>query len=306
MVEKTIDLKDIELVQFLGVKNKNIQEIEQAFPKAKIISRGNKISIKGNENQLIEVEIIINSLIQHFEKYGSMSKKVVESHIKNGFSNEDNEPIVYGSNGKRIIAKTKNQKKIVKIHNKNDLIFVIGPAGTGKTYVSVALGVKALKEKRVKKIIITRPVVEAGENLGFLPGDLQDKIDPYLKPIYDALEDMIPIQKMKKFIENKTIEIAPLAYMRGRTLKNAFILLDEAQNTTKSQLKMFLTRLGENSKMIVTGDISQIDLKKDQSSGLIDAKNKLQDINGIGFTLLDGSDVLRHKLVKKILDKYKK
>ena len=257
MVEKTIDLKDIELVQFLGVKNKNIQEIEQAFPKAKIISRGNKISIKGNENQLKEVEIIINSLIQHFEKYGSMSKKVVESHIKNGFSNEDNEPIVYGSNGKRIIAKTKNQKKIVKIHDKNDLIFVIGPAGTGKTYVSVALGVKALKEKRVKKIIITRPVVEAGENLGFLPGDLQDKIDPYLKPIYDALEDMIPIQKMKKFIENKTIEIAPLAYMRGRTLKNAFILLDEAQNTTKSQLKMFLTRLGENSKMIVTGDISQ-------------------------------------------------
>ena len=264
MVEKTIDLKDIELVQFLGVKNKNIQEIEQAFPKAKIISRGNKISIKGNENQLKEVEIIINSLIQHFEKYGSMSKKVVESHIKNGFSNEDNEPIVYGSNGKRIIAKTKNQKKIVKIHDKNDLIFVIGPAGTGKTYVSVALGVKALKEKRVKKIIITRPVVEAGENLGFLPGDLQDKIDPYLKPIYDALEDMIPIQKMKKFIENKTIEIAPLAYMRGRTLKNAFILLDEAQNTTKSQLKMFLTRLGENSKMIVTGDISQIDLKQDQ------------------------------------------
>ena len=193
-----------------------------------------------------------------------------------------------------------------KIHDKNDLIFVIGPAGTGKTYVSVALGVKALKEKRVKKIIITRPVVEAGENLGFLPGDLQDKIDPYLKPIYDALEDMIPIQKMKKFIENKTIEIAPLAYMRGRTLKNAFILLDEAQNTTKSQLKMFLTRLGENSKMIVTGDISQIDLKQDQSSGLIDAKNKLQDINGIGFTLLDSSDVLRHKLVKKILDKYKK
>ena len=175
---------------------------------------------------------------------------------------------------------------------------------TGKTYVSVALGVKALKEKKIKKIIITRPVVEAGENLGFLPGDLQDKIDPYLKPIYDALEDMIPIQKMKKFIENKTIEIAPLAYMRGRTLKNAFILLDEAQNTTESQLKMFLTRLGQNSKMIVTGDISQIDLRKNQSSGLIDAKNKLDNIDGIGFTHLDSSDVLRHSLVKKILDKY--
>ncbi len=306
MVEKTIDLKDIELVQFLGVKNKNIQGIEEAFPQTKIISRGNKISIKGNKDQLLEVEKIIISLINHFEKYGSVNIKVVKSHIKNGFSNEDNEPIVYGSNGKKIVAKTKNQKKIVKLHKKNDLLFVIGPAGTGKTYVSVALGVKALKEKKVKKIIITRPVVEAGENLGFLPGDLQDKIDPYLKPIYDAIEDMIPIQKMKKFIENKTIEIAPLAYMRGRTLKNAFILLDEAQNTTKSQLKMFLTRLGEDSKMIVTGDISQIDLRRDQSSGLIDAKEKLKDINGIGFTLLDSSDVLRHKLVKKILDKYKK
>jgi phosphate starvation-inducible PhoH-like protein len=306
LVEKTIDLKDIELVQFLGVKNKNIQGIEEAFPKTKIISRGNKISIKGNKDQLLEVEKIITSLISHFDKYGSVNIKVVQSHIRDGYSNQDNEPIVYGSNGKRIVAKTKNQKKIVNLHKKNDLLFVIGPAGTGKTYVSVALGVKALKEKKVKKIIITRPVVEAGESLGFLPGDLQDKIDPYLKPIYDALEDMIPIQKMKKFIENKTIEIAPLAYMRGRTLKNAFILLDEAQNTTKSQLKMFLTRLGEDSKMIITGDISQIDLRKDQSSGLIDAKEKLRDINGIGFTLLNSSDVLRHRLVKKILDKYKK
>ncbi|MFL2991239.1 MAG: PhoH family protein [Cytophagales bacterium] len=306
MVEKTIDLKDIELVQFLGVKNKNIQGIEEAFPKTKIISRGNKISIKGNKDQLLKVEKVISSLISHFEKYGSVNMKVVDSHIRDGYSNEDNEPIVYGSSGKRIIAKTKNQKQIVSHHKKNDLLFVIGPAGTGKTYVSVALGVKALKEKKVKKIIITRPVVEAGENLGFLPGDLQDKIDPYLQPIYDALEDMIPIQKMKKYIENKTIDIAPLAYMRGRTLKNAFILLDEAQNTTKSQLKMFLTRLGENSKMIVTGDISQVDLRKDQSSGLIDAKEKLKDVNGIGFTLLDSSDVLRHRLVKKILDKYKR
>jgi len=306
LVEKTIDLKDIELVQFLGVKNKNIQGIEEAFPKTKIISRGNKISIKGNKDQLLKVEKVISSLISHFEKYGSINMKVVDSHIRDGYSNEDNEPIVYGSSGKRIIAKTKNQKQIVSLHKKNDLLFVIGPAGTGKTYVSVALGVKALKEKKVKKIIITRPVVEAGENLGFLPGDLQDKIDPYLQPIYDALEDMIPIQKMKKYIENKTIDIAPLAYMRGRTLKNAFILLDEAQNTTKSQLKMFLTRLGENSKMIVTGDISQVDLRKNQSSGLIDAKEKLKDVNGIGFTLLDSSDVLRHRLVKKILDKYKR
>ena len=262
MVEKVIDLNDIELVGFLGIENKNIQEVETAFPKTKIISRGNKISIKGNKEQLLEVEKIIKSLMSHYHKFGKIDKKTVLSHINNGFSNEENESIVYGSSGKRIYAKTSNQKKIVDLHEKNDLLFVIGPAGTGKTYVSVALGVKALKEKKIKKIIITRPVVEAGENLGFLPGDLQDKIDPYLKPIYDALEDMIPIQKMKKFIENKTIEIAPLAYMRGRTLKNAFILLDEAQNTTEAQLKMFLTRLGQNSKMIVTGDISQVDLRK--------------------------------------------
>ena len=304
MVEKVINLDDIELVGFLGVENKNIQEIETAFPKTKIISRGNKISIKGNKDQLLEVEKIIRSLVIHYEKFGKIDKKIVLSHIRNGFSNEEKEVIIYGSSGKKIIAKTSNQKRIVDLHNKNDLLFVIGPAGTGKTYVSVSLGVKALKEKKIKKIIITRPVVEAGENLGFLPGDLQDKIDPYLKPIYDALEDMIPIQKMKKFIENKTIEIAPLAYMRGRTLKNAFILLDEAQNTTESQLKMFLTRLGQNSKMIVTGDISQIDLRKNQSSGLVDAKNKLNNIEGIGFTHLDSSDVLRHSLVKKILDKY--
>ena len=304
MVEKVINLNDIELVGFLGVENKNIQEIEIAFPKTKIVSRGNKISIKGNKDQLIEVEKIIRSLMVHFDKFGKLNKKIVLNHIKNGFSNEESEPILYGSSGKKIIAKTLNQKKIVELNSKNDLLFVIGPAGTGKTYVSVALGVKALKEKKVKKIIITRPVVEAGENLGFLPGDLQDKIDPYLKPIYDALEDMIPIQKMRKLIENKTIEIAPLAYMRGRTLKNAFILLDEAQNTTQSQLKMFLTRLGENSKMIVTGDISQIDLRKNQSSGLIDAQNKLNKITGIGFIHLDSTDVLRHNLVKKILDKY--
>ncbi len=304
MTEKIIDLSDIELVSFLGVKNKNIQEIESAFPDTKIVSRGNKISIKGNTLQLIEVEKIINSLVLHFNKFGNLDNKTIKNHIENGFSNEEKESILFGTNGRKIIAKTSNQKKILEQHNKNDLLFVIGPAGTGKTYVSVALGVKALKEKKVKKIIITRPVVEAGENLGFLPGDLQDKIDPYLKPIYDALEDMIPISKMKKFIDNKTIEIAPLAYMRGRTLKDAFILLDEAQNTTESQLKMFLTRLGKNSKMIVTGDISQIDLKKNQSSGLIDAKKRLEGIRGINFTLLDSSDVLRHSLVKKILDKY--
>ena len=304
MVEKTIDLKDIELVQFLGVKNKNIQGIEEAFPKTKIISRGNKISIKGNKDQLLEVEKIINSLISHFEKYGSVNIKVVQSHIKDGYSNEDNEPIVYGSNGKRIIAKTKNQKKIVKLHKKNDLLFVIGPAGTGKTYVSVALGVKALKEKKVKKIIITRPVVEAGENLGFLPGDLREKLDPYMQPLYDALKDMIPSEKLKKYLDDEIIQIAPLAFMRGRTLDNAFVILDEGQNTSSSQMKMFLTRMGKNAKFIVTGDPGQMDLPKG-ISGINEAIKLLDGTKGVAIVSLDDSDVVRNKLVKKIIEAYK-
>jgi len=304
LVEKIIDLKDIELVNFLGIHNNNIQKIESAFPKTKIVSRGNKISIKGNKAQLLEVEKIILSLIIHCNKFGKIDKKTISNHIINGSSNEEKDVIVFGSNGKKILAKTSNQKKIVTLIKANDLVFVIGPAGTGKTYVSVALALKALKNKSIKKIIITRPVVEAGENLGFLPGDLQEKIDPYLRPIYDALQDMLPINKIKKYIENKTIEIAPIAYMRGRTLKNAFILLDEAQNTTPSQLKMFLTRLGPNSKMIVTGDISQIDLLKHQQSGLIDAIKRFKNINGIEFTTLDNTDVLRHSIVKRILEKY--
>ena len=304
MLEKIIDLKDIELVNFLGIHNNNIQKIESAFPKAKIVSRGNKISIKGNKTQLLKVEKIILSLIIHFNKFEKIDNKTISNHITNGSSNEEKDIIVFGSNGKKILAKTSNQKKIVTLIKANDLVFVIGPAGTGKTYVSVALALKALKDKSIKKIIITRPVVEAGENLGFLPGDLQEKIDPYLRPIYDALQDMIPINKIKKYIENKTIEIAPIAYMRGRTLKNAFILLDEAQNTTPSQLKMFLTRLGPNSKMIVTGDISQIDLRKHQKSGLKDAIKRFKNINRIEFITLDNTDVLRHSIVKKILEKY--
>jgi phosphate starvation-inducible PhoH-like protein len=304
LLEKIIDLKDIELVNFLGIHNNNIQKIESAFPKAKIISRGNKISIKGNKVQLLKVEKIILSLIIHFNKFGKIDNKTISNLITNGSSNEEKEVIVFGFNGKKILAKTSNQKKIVTLIKANDLVFVIGPAGTGKTYVSVAIALKALKDKFIKKIIVTRPIVEAGENLGFLPGDLQEKIDPYLRPIYDALQDMLPINKIKKYIENKTIEIAPIAYMRGRTLKDAFILLDEAQNTTPSQIKMFLTRLGPNSKMIVNGDISQIDLIKNQKSGLIDAIKRLKNVNGIGFTTLDSKDVLRHSIVKRILKKY--
>ena len=293
----------------LFAKEKNfttsVEEIlKMTTTKTKIVSRGNKISIKGNKTQLLEVEKIILSLIIHFNKFGKIDNKTISNHIRNGSSNEEKDVIVFGSNGKKILAKTSNQKKIVTLIKTNDLVFVIGPAGTGKTYVSVALALKALKDKSIKKIIITRPVVEAGENLGFLPGDLQEKIEPYLRPIYDALQDMLPINKIKKYIENKTIEIAPIAYMRGRTLKNAFVLLDEAQNTTPSQLKMFLTRLGPNSKMIVTGDISQIDLIKNQKSGLKDAIKRFKNINGIEFTSLDNTDVLRHSLVKKILEKY--
>ena len=240
----------------------------------------------------------------HFDKFGKLNKKIVLNHIKNGFSNEESEPILYGSSGKKIIAKTLNQKKIVELHSKNDLLFVIGPAGTGKTYVSVALGVKALKEKKVKKIIITRPVVEAGENLGFLPGDLQDKIDPYLKPIYDALEDMIPRTQLEKKLESGQIEIAPLAFMRGRTLNDAFVILDEAQNTTVTQMKMFLTRLGHHSKMVITGDLSQIDLRSNIPSGLEDAMRRLPGIKGISFVKFNEIDVFRHPLVAKVVKAY--
>ena len=230
----------------------------------------------------------------------------MKNHINNGFSNEENKSILYGSNGRRIVAKTSNQKKIIELHNNNDLLFVIGPAGTGKTYISVALGVKALKEKKVKKIIITRPVVEAGENLGFLPGDLQDKIDPYLKPIYDALEDMIPLSKMKKYIENKTIEIAPLAYMRGRTLKNSFILLDEAQNISPLQIKTLLTRIHDSSKLVIQGDLSQCDKYGENytKSGFYDIWQRLKTIEGVGYMKFSKEDCVRSGIVAKILQTF--
>lgn len=303
-------IKEIHPSDFFNSEFDIVKNLKKKFKDLNFISKGDKIVIEGNQDEVLKSCIILDSLIFFIKKNEDINEnnilEIINGNADKLLKYENGRVILYGVNKKKIKAHTLNQIKLVESFEINDMVFAIGPAGTGKTYTGIAIAVKALKSKIVKRIILTRPAVEAGENLGFLPGDLQDKIDPYLKPIYDALEDMIPIQKMKKFIENKTIEIAPLAYMRGRTLKNAFILLDEAQNTTKSQLKMFLTRLGENSKMIVTGDISQIDLKQDQSSGLIDAKNKLQDINGIGFTLLDSSDVLRHKLVKKILDKYKK
>tara|TARA_B100000965_G_scaffold162019_1_gene134897 strand:- start:979 stop:1896 length:918 start_codon:yes stop_codon:yes gene_type:complete len=304
LVEKTISLDKIDLVEFLGVENKNFIYLESIFPNSKILSRGNKIVIKGNNSETIKIQKLIQSLIKKYEIYGSINEDDINSLHKNGKINNEKKLLYYGSKGKRINALSKNQNKFVDSCAFNDIVFVIGPAGTGKTFLSVVLAVKALKEKIIEKIVITRPVVEAGENLGFLPGDLQDKINPYLRPIYDSLEEILPKKKIKQFIDNGIIEIVPLAYMRGRTLKNSYILLDEAQNTISSQIKMFLTRMGKNSKIIITGDITQIDLKSKKESGLVDAVKRFNNTEGIEIVQLKDQDVLRHKLVKKILSKY--
>lgn len=308
MLEKVITLENVSLVDFLGVENQNIKEIASAFPDSKIISRGNEIRIKGTGDQIIRINDILSSLIRHYERYGNLTHENVINMIADDHQNppniEKDDILVFGTKGFKISPKTQNQRKLVDVVAKNDLVFAIGPAGTGKTYISVALAVRALKNKDVKKIIITRPAVEAGENLGFLPGDLTEKIDPYLRPIYDALNDMIPAEKLKYYRETGVVEIAPLAYMRGRTLNNAFILLDEAQNTTPMQIKMFLTRMGPESKVIITGDRSQIDLPRNQKSGLIESLHVLKDVQGIGLVELDDRDVVRHKLVKRIINAY--
>ena len=309
MVEKIITLENISLIDFLGVQNKNIKEVAQAFPKSKIVSRGNEIKIQGSSPEIIKINDILNSLINHYHKYGKVSEENVHSYLKDNresdsFEQEKQHVLVYGTKGFVIKPKTNNQKMLVQAAINNDLVFALGPAGTGKTYISVALAVRALKNKEVKKIIITRPAVEAGENLGFLPGDLKEKIDPFLRPIYDALDDMVPYEKLKYYLENRVIEIAPLAYMRGRTLNKAFILLDEAQNTTPMQIKMFLTRMGKASKFIVTGDITQIDLPRKKLSGLLQAQHILKDIKGIEFIYLDEKDVVRHRLVTRIIKAY--
>ncbi|MGB3181701.1 MAG: PhoH family protein [Cyclobacteriaceae bacterium] len=309
MVEKVITLENVSLIDFLGVENQNIKEVASAFPKSKIISRGNEIRIQGSTAEILKINDIMNSLVAHYNKYGKITQDNVKNYLEEDEkqalqSNGKEEALIYGTKGFVIKPKTPNQIKLVEMARKNDLVFALGPAGTGKTYISVALAVRALKNKEVKKIIITRPAVEAGENLGFLPGDLKEKVDPYLRPIYDALDDMVPAEKLRYYQENRVIEIAPLAYMRGRTLNNAFILLDEAQNTTPMQIKMFLTRMGPNSKVIITGDQSQIDLPKNQKSGLREAISILRDVKGIGFVELDGKDVIRHKLVKEIIEAY--
>jgi len=312
LIEKVVTLDNISLVDFLGVENKTIDSLAAAFPKSKIVSRGNQIVIKGNTAELVQIDDILNALIEHYHKFGRITEENVQNYITRehemmlpeSASSSSDDVIIYGTKGNPIKPKTVNQQTLVALVRDNDLVFALGPAGTGKTYISVALAVRALKNKVVKKIIITRPAVEAGENLGFLPGDLKEKIDPYLRPIYDALNDMVPYEKLRYYMEREIIEIAPLAYMRGRTLNNAFILLDEAQNTTPMQMKMFLTRMGPDSKMIVTGDASQVDLPTKQNSGLKEAIRILKGVKGIGFIELNEKDVVRHKLVRDIIEAY--
>jgi len=309
LVEKIITLQNISLLDFYGVENKNLSELSSHFPTSKIISRGNVIRIKGETKDIIRINDILNSLLDHYHKFGKVTQDNVKSYIERDTQEEmvsTENVLIYGTRGFVIKPKTPTQKKLVDAIHRHDLIFALGPAGTGKTYISVALAVRALKNKEVKKIIITRPAVEAGETLGFLPGDLKEKIDPYLRPVYDALDDMIPFEKLKYYQENRIIEIAPLAYMRGRTLNDAFILLDEAQNTSPMQIKMFLTRMGPHSKVIINGDLSQIDLPKHTRSGLHEAIDILKQVKGISFIHFNSKDVIRHRIVKDIIDAYGK
>ncbi len=310
MVEKVITLENISLLDFLGSENENIRQIAAAFPQSKIVSRGNEILIRGHAPEILRINDIINMLLNHFNRFGNVTPDNVKEYIELEGEPEEtghkNDVIVFGNKGLVIKPKSANQRKLVECSYKNDLVFALGPAGTGKTYIAVALAVRALKNREVKRIIITRPAVEAGENLGFLPGDLQEKLDPYLRPIYDALSDMVPAEKLKYYQETRVIEIAPLAYMRGRTLHDAFVLLDEAQNTTSEQIKMFLTRMGPNSKVIITGDQTQVDLPTRQKSGLSESLKVLKEVKGIGVVKLSGKDVMRHKLVKAIIEAYEK
>ena len=310
MKEIEIELIDIDPRDFFGNNNENIDKIKLYFPKLKIVARGNKIKAFGQKEVLKEFKEGLNKLLNYFTKHNSINEYFIENLFNGNNENltskiSNNNLILHGVNGRLVKAVTLNQIKIVELISKKDLVFVIGPAGTGKTYTSVALAVKFLKEKKVKRIILTRPAVEAGENLGFLPGDMNDKLDPYMQPLYDALREMIPKEKLKKFIESGTIQIAPLAYMRGRNLDDAFVILDEAQNTTHSQMKMFLTRMGKNAKFIITGDPGQIDLPMKIVSGLKEAILILKEINEIGILYLNEKDVMRHKLLKKVINAYK-
>ena len=311
MNEIIIELEELSPKEFFGAQNANIELLKKYFPKLKIVARGNKIKAYGDEDLLEEFDRRFNMLMEHYMKYNKIDENVIErvltSQSKDDYetSAKSGEVLVHGVSGRLIKAQTVNQRKLVESVRKNDMVFAIGPAGTGKTYTGVAMAVQALKNKEVKRIILTRPAVEAGENLGFLPGDLKEKLDPYMQPLYDALRDMIPAEKLDHYIENGTIQIAPLAFMRGRTLDNAFVILDEGQNTTHNQMKMFLTRMGKNAKFMLTGDPGQVDLPRRTISGLKEALLILKDVKGVGIVFLDDKDVIRHKLVKKIIEAYK-
>ncbi|HEX6179852.1 MAG TPA: PhoH family protein, partial [Chitinophagaceae bacterium] len=314
MTETIINLETVNPIEFFGVNNGKLDLLKKKFPLLKILSRGTQVKLSGSPEQVETAKEKIELIVQYLERNGHLSENYFEQilggddaeTVDHFVDRNPNDILVFGPNGKTVRARTANQKKLVQMTEKNDIVFAIGPAGTGKTYTAVAMAVRALKNKVVKKIILTRPAVEAGESLGFLPGDLKEKIDPYLRPLYDALDDMIPADKLGYYMSTRTIEIAPLAYMRGRTLDNAFIILDEAQNATDLQLKMFLTRIGANAKAIITGDITQIDLPKNQRSGLEKASRILRNVDGIAHIELDEEDVVRHRLVKAILRAYDK
>lgn len=308
MIEKHIVLEDIDPVIFYGVNNTNMQMIKALFPKLRIVARGDVIKVMGDEEEMCAFEEAILALEQHCARYNSLNEEAILDIIKGNKPpiEKTSDVIVYSVTGKPITPRSTNQLKLVKEFDKNDMVFAIGPAGSGKTYTAIALAVRALKNKEIKKIILSRPAVEAGEKLGFLPGDMKDKIDPYLQPLYDALQDMIPAAKLKEYMELNIIQIAPLAFMRGRTLNDAIVILDEAQNTTTQQIKMFLTRMGMNTKMIVTGDMTQIDLPSSQTSGLVQALRILKGVKGISFVELNKKDIVRHKLVTRIVEAYEK
>lgn len=308
MIEKHIVLEDIDPVILYGVNNTHLQIIKALYPKLRIVARDNVLRVLGDEEQMANFEENIEKIRRHVLKYNSINEDNLINIIKGGKINDDtsSDVVVYNISGKPIKSRSANQQKLIDAYNNNDMLFAVGPAGTGKTYLSIALAVKALKEKATKKIILSRPAVEAGEKLGFLPGDMKDKIDPYLQPLYDALEDMIPAVKLQDMIEKHIIQIAPLAFMRGRTLSDAVIILDEAQNTTSAQIRMFLTRLGWNAKMIITGDLTQVDLPHGTTSGLREAIRVLNGIDGISFINMNEKDIVRHKLVTRIVNAYER
>jgi len=313
LTEAIINLETVNPIEFFGINNNKFEILKRKYPLLKILSRGSQLKLSGQPDEVATAEGKINQVIKYLERNGHLSENYFSKILGDEESSEaptedlnSNDILVFGPNGKVIRAKTQNQKAMATVSEKNDIVFAIGPAGTGKTYTAVALAVRALKNKAVRKIILTRPAVEAGESLGFLPGDLKEKIDPYLRPLYDALDDMIPADKLSYYMANRIIEIAPLAYMRGRTLDNSYIILDEAQNATDLQLKMFLTRVGASAKAIITGDLTQIDLPKNQRSGLAKATRILRNIDGIAQVTLDEADVVRHRLVKQIIKAYDK